>query len=226
MLNVVKSALCGRVGSPAAKKRFFGFMAVCLLLGTAFCFAEMQSPPDEMPGHQDEMQCSPGGMSGQQDGMQCPPDGMQQHQGRMRNMMGMKYEKDDVEKALGKIKMYLKLKEELELTDEQQKSLEQIKSDYLKDSIKRDAEIKIIGVDLAENLDKDVSDFEAARSNIKKISAIQLDSKLAAIDVNEKAHKVLTEKQKEKLLQIKKERKEKWAKEKKEKGKEKGKEKK
>lgn len=186
MLNAVKSALCGRVGSPAAKKIFFGFTVVCLMLGTALYSAEMDCPQGEMP---------------------CQQDGMQQPQGKMQNKTGMKYGKAGGEKELGKIKMYLKLKDKLELTDEQQKTLEQIQLDYKKDNIKRQADIKLICVDLKGVFSKDAPDFAAARSNIKKVSALQLDSKLAAIDVHEKAYKVLTAKQSKKYSELKKERK-------------------
>lgn len=172
-------------------------MVVCLMLGTVPVFAEMTCPMDGMKDK--------------------PKDGMMFGKG----MKGKKGKKGKEDCGLSNVERYLKLKEELELTDEQVKMLEKIKLDYEKDNIKREADIKIIRLDLIEDFCKDKPDFDAARAKVKKIFALYLESKLVTIDAREKGYNVLTEGQKEKDLQFKKERKGKWMKNKKDKKKDK-----
>jgi len=102
----------------------------------------------------------------------------------------------------------LKLRKELNLTDEQVKTLEKINMDYKKEEIKKQTDIKIIRLELAETLRQNKPDFAAVRSKVKQIAEIQLDLKLAMIDAIEKGFNVLTEEQHEKLNQLKKEQRE------------------
>ncbi|MDD5686677.1 MAG: Spy/CpxP family protein refolding chaperone [Elusimicrobia bacterium] len=120
--------------------------------------------------------------------------------------------KENNNEEIGNIKRYLSIKQKLNLTDEQVKALEKIVLDYTKETIKRNADIKLAGLDLREIVRQDKPDFSAARSKIKQVSSLQLDSKIAMIDAMEKGYNVLTKEQQEKLLQLKGERKEKMMK--------------
>ena len=104
--------------------------------------------------------------------------------------------------------MYLKSRQELNLTDEQVKTLEKIRNDFKRDAIKRQADTKLARMDLQETMRKEKPDFTSSRVKIKQISELQLATKLAMIDAMEKGFNTLTKEQQDKLLQLKKERKE------------------
>ena len=130
----------------------------------------------------------------------------------MKHEMGEKGEKEE---DVRNVKMYLKSRQELNLTDEQVKTLEKIRNDFKRDAIKRQADTKLARMDLQETMRKEKPDFTSSRVKIKQISELQLATKLAMIDAMEKGFNTLTKEQQDKLLQLKKERKENWKKNKK-----------
>jgi len=117
-------------------------------------------------------------------------------------------ERKERRKGIGKTGIYLKFRKELNLTDEQIKKLENINVDYEKNSIRKDADMKILRMDLGESLRKDKPNYAVVREKIKKISDIQLESKLKMIEAMEESEKVLTKEQHDKLLQLKESKKE------------------
>ncbi len=127
----------------------------------------------------------------------------------MRHEMGEKGEKEE---DVGNVKRYLNSRQELNLTDDQVKTLEKIRNDFKRDAIKRQADIKLARMDLREIIRQDKPDFTAAKSKTKQISELQLASKLAMIDAMEKGYNVLTKEQQEKLPQLRNERRGQWMK--------------
>ncbi|MFA5780474.1 MAG: Spy/CpxP family protein refolding chaperone [Elusimicrobiota bacterium] len=166
-------------------KRFLGLLVGFLMLGTGFVFAEMPCEKGMGPGKE-----------------------MKQEKGMMR-------EKGERDEDVGNVKMYLKIRQELNLTDEQVKTLEKIRNDFKRDAIKRQADMKLARLDLQETMRQEKPDFASSRAKIKQISELQLATKLAMIDAMEKGYNTLTKEQQDKLLQLKKERKENWKKNKK-----------
>ena len=122
----------------------------------------------------------------------------------MRHEMG---EKGEHGEDVGNVKRYLNFRQELNLTDEQVKTLEKIRNDFKRDAIKRQADTKLAHMDLRGIIKQDKPDFSAAKAKIKQISELQLASKLAMIDAMEKGFNTLTSEQQNKLLQIKRGRK-------------------
>jgi len=98
---------------------------------------------------------------------------------------------------------------ELKLSDDQMKAIETISSEHRKFRIKKEADIQLARIDLGEILRKG-NDFNAARTKVKEISAMQLDMKLAAIELREKIFNTLTKEQQEKLPKIKAAQRERW----------------
>jgi len=225
MLNAVKSALCG--------KKFLWLFAGCLVLGTTYIFAEPSC--DDMGGAPQLTEMSFGDTDGMPQLAEVPHDEIGEAP-QLAEMQGgepsdapqpqfaeksrgeeMKHEMgkgSGPHEDVGNIERYLDLHQELNLTPEQTKTLEKIRYDYKKDAIKREADMKILRLDLMEIIRQKSQDFSAAREKVKQISAQQLDSKLAMIDAMEKGYNTLTKEQQDKLLKLRKERKESWAKEK------------
>ncbi len=129
----------------------------------------------------------------------------------MKHEMGEKGEKEE---DVRNVKMYLKSRQELNLTDEQVKTLEKIRNDFKRDAIKRQADKKLACMDLKEIMRPEKPNFASSRAKVKQISELQLASKLAMIDAMEKGFNTLTKEQQEKFLQLKKEKKGNWKKDK------------
>ena len=102
---------------------------------------------------------------------------------------------------------------ELNISEEQKKTIENLTLEHKKFRIKKETEIKLARVDLVEILRRS-NDFDATRVKIKEISALQLELKLSAIDIREKIFNTLTKEQQDKLPKIRAERKEMWMKKK------------
>jgi len=134
------------------------------------------------------------------------PDGKPHRDG----MMGQRQEMSENEHGGGDMGEYVLPVNELNLTDEQKKNLEDIGLENRKFRIKREADIKLARIDLAEILRSDKPNFEAARAKVKEISGMQLELKLSTINTREKMFNVLTKEQQEKLPKIKAAREKKW----------------
>lgn len=122
--------------------------------------------------------------------MPCPncsghDDGMSDHGSMGMGMMGI-----------------LQFKKDLNLTAEQEQSIQNIRIAAAKDAIRRQADIKAARLDMMNAMRQDNPDFAAQRKFAKQISDLQLQQKLAMIDAMEKSYGVLTKDQKAKLPQM------------------------
>ncbi|OQA91681.1 MAG: periplasmic stress adaptor protein CpxP [Elusimicrobia bacterium ADurb.Bin231] len=102
--------------------------------------------------------------------------------------------------------MYLGMKEELGLSEEQIKTIESIGMEQRKSAVKRKSDIEIFRIELAELFRKEPPDFKAAKEKVKKISDVQLEMKISMIDSREKIYNVLTKEQREKLIKARQDR--------------------
>lgn len=159
-------------------KRFLWLLVGFLMLGTGFVFSEM--PCEKGHGNDKEM----------------------------KHEKGMMRENGSRDEDVGNVKRYLNSRQELNLTDDQVKTLEKIRNDFKRDAIKRQADMKLARMDLQETMRKEKPNFASSRAKIKQISELQLATKLAMIDAMEKGFNTLTSEQQDKLPQLKKERKE------------------
>lgn len=73
------------------------------------------------------------------------------------------------------------IKERLGLTDEQVEKFSKIRSDYLKESIKKQAEIKVAGVELLELLDQKKMDQAQIEKKLRQIETLKTDLALFRI---------------------------------------------
>ncbi|OGS19061.1 MAG: hypothetical protein A2219_03735 [Elusimicrobia bacterium RIFOXYA2_FULL_50_26] len=130
---------------------------------------------------------------------------------RGEGMSGMSMEMPDkcaaMSKGTGNIGKYMRMKDELGLTPEQETKFDQIVSEFQKNAIKQKADLKIAKIELRDALKKDAPDFAAAREKVKQITAIEEQMELSTIEMQEKGYAVLTSEQQQKLQQMKKTRK-------------------
>jgi hypothetical protein len=97
------------------------------------------------------------------------------------------------------ISRILMVREFLELNDEQVEELRTIRADLIRKLFKLTADIRIARLDSFNTLSERPVDFEQLRNNAKNVSQLRLQRKTSVIDAFEKASKVLSEEQKEKL---------------------------
>jgi Spy/CpxP family protein refolding chaperone len=93
----------------------------------------------------------------------------------------------------------LRYSQELQLTDEQIKSLQSLLSDYVRATIKHQADIRITQLDLSDILREENPDFEKARSLAKNISDLTLQIELSVLDSYKQGLLLLSGEQKGKL---------------------------
>jgi exonuclease VII large subunit len=97
------------------------------------------------------------------------------------------------------ISRILQVKEFLELSEEQVEELRTIRIELARKLIKLTADIRTTRFDSFNTLSNKPVNFEQLRNNAKNVSQLRLQRKTAVIDAFEKASKVLSEEQKEKL---------------------------
>jgi len=97
------------------------------------------------------------------------------------------------------ISRILMVKELLELNDEQIEELRTIRADLGRKLFKLTAEIRTARFDSLNTLSNKPVNFEQLRTNAKNVSQLRLQRKTAVIDAFEKASKILSDEQKEKL---------------------------
>ncbi|OGS47071.1 MAG: hypothetical protein A2539_08220 [Elusimicrobia bacterium RIFOXYD2_FULL_34_15] len=173
-------------------RKFLGLVVISLVFTATIAFCEQKT--GEKPMKDEKFR---------------GPNSSCEQKGDFKRGKEFKHDMGDRRAEIISIKRYIRLKEKLNLTDEQVGKLEKIGLDYEKDNIRREADMQILRIELGEIIRKDKPDFSAAREKIKKISELQLESKLKMIDCMEDGYNVLTKEQQNKLLQLKEERKEK-----------------
>ena len=111
--------------------------------------------------------------------------------GKMCGKMG------GMEEGMGccKKEFFLCCKEELNLTDDQVKALKTIKTNFMKEDIQKEADLKIAHMELQDLLQADKLDLPSVEKKIKAVSNMQADKKIAHIKAFEKAKEVLTPEQ-------------------------------
>jgi len=104
------------------------------------------------------------------------------------------------------IAMMLQNREKLGLSDDQVKKLEQLRTDFQKESIRRDADLRVAEMDLTGLLDAQPVDMVKVEAKVREIERLRADSRIARIRVIEKGKEQLTADQRKKLQELMAER--------------------
>lgn len=96
----------------------------------------------------------------------------------------------------------LMIKEALDLSDEQMHELRDIRTELARKLIKLTSDIRGARFDSFNTLTARPVNFEQLRASAKSVSQLRLQRKLGVIDAFEKASKVLSDGQKEKLSEF------------------------
>lgn len=127
----------------------------------------------------------------------------------MRSSIGMRYGVSGNKHRVGllikgmhggvSITKLLRFSQELQLNDDQVKALQALQSDYVRDTIRRQADIRLAQLDLSDLLRMENPDFEKARALVKKTADLRLEIELSVLNSYQQGLLVLSGEQKGKL---------------------------
>lgn len=100
------------------------------------------------------------------------------------------------------IAFMLRHREKLGLSAAQVKSLEQLRNDFQKESIRRDADLRVAEMDLDGLLGAEKIDMPKVEAKVREIERLRTDLRLARIRTIQKGKEVLTADQRKKLHEL------------------------
>src|SRR5262245_26613435 len=100
------------------------------------------------------------------------------------------------------IAFILRNREKLDLSAAQVKSLEQLRNDFQKESIRRDADLRVAEMDLNGFLVPDKIDMAKVEAKVREIERLRSELRLARIRTIQKGKEVLTADQRKKLQEL------------------------
>jgi Spy/CpxP family protein refolding chaperone len=95
----------------------------------------------------------------------------------------------------------LSRKDHLRLSPEQVKKLEQLRDQYQRQSIRNDADARIIELDIAALLDQPKVDVAKVEAKIREVEKLRADLRIARVRAIEQAKAVLTAEQRSKFYE-------------------------
>jgi DNA gyrase/topoisomerase IV subunit A len=100
------------------------------------------------------------------------------------------------------ISLMLRNREKLGLSDEQVRRMEQLRTDFEKESIRKEADLRVAEMDLETLLDAPNVEMGKAEAKVREIEKTRADLRIARIRAIEKAKALLTPDQRKKLQEI------------------------
>jgi hypothetical protein len=119
--------------------------------------------------------------------------------GRWGEYLGSGTEKSE-ERPL--IAFMLRNRDKLDLSAPQVKNLEQLRDDFQKESIRKDADLRVAEMDLNGLLNATKVDMAKAESKIRQIERLRGDLRIARVRTIEKGKELLTADQRKKLREL------------------------
>jgi Spy/CpxP family protein refolding chaperone len=117
--------------------------------------------------------------------------------GRLRERFGTKDSRED----RPMITLMLNQRDYLGLSPEQVKKLEQLRDTFQRQSIRNDADVRIVELDIAALLDSPTVDVAKVETKIREAEKLRAELRIARIRVIEQAKAVLTAEQRKKFLE-------------------------
>jgi uncharacterized membrane protein len=160
----------------------FGVLAFALMLGSPAYSAEGSKPsiPEELADAWERLQRA-----------------LQDWSGQFRERFSGRDSREDQPM----ISLILKYKDYLRLSGEQVKKLEQLRDNYQRQSIRTDADARIIDLDVATLLDKPSVDVQKVEQKIREVEKLRADLRIARVRAIEQAKALLTAEQRKKFYE-------------------------
>ena len=116
---------------------------------------------------------------------------------RFREHFGGAREQPEGERPL--ITYMLSRREDLNLSTEQVRSLERLRTDFERDAVKNEGDLRVAELDLQEILKSDSVDLKKAEAKIREIEKLRADLRIGRIRAIEQGKAVLTQEQRARL---------------------------
>jgi hypothetical protein len=100
------------------------------------------------------------------------------------------------------IAFMLRNREKLDLSAAQVKNLEQLRNDFQKESIRKDADLRVAEMDLSNLLNGEKADMAKVEAKVREIERLRGDLRIARIRTIEKGKEQLTADQRKKLQEL------------------------
>jgi hypothetical protein len=100
------------------------------------------------------------------------------------------------------IAFMLRNREKLDLSAAQVKNLEQLRNDFQKESIRKDADLRVAEMDLSNLLNGEKADMAKVEAKVREIERMRGDLRIARIRTIEKGKEQLTAEQRKKLQEL------------------------
>jgi Spy/CpxP family protein refolding chaperone len=100
------------------------------------------------------------------------------------------------------ISLMLSHREKLGLSADQVRQLERLRSDFEKESIRKDADLRIAEMDLESLLEGPTVDMTKAEAKVREIEKLRADLRIARMRTVEKGKEQLTAEQRQKLQEL------------------------
>ena len=100
------------------------------------------------------------------------------------------------------IAFMLRNREKLDLSAAQVKNLEQLRNDFQKESIRKDADLRVAEMDLTNLLNGEKTDMAKVEAKVREIERLRGDLRIARIRTIEKGKEQLTADQRKKLQEL------------------------
>ncbi len=100
------------------------------------------------------------------------------------------------------ISLLLRNREKIGLSEEQVKKLEQLRSDFEKETIRNEADIRIAEIDLNNLLQAPNADMGKIEAKVRDIERLRADLRIARIRAIEKGKALLSPDQRKKLQEV------------------------
>ena len=122
---------------------------------------------------------------------------LQEWSGQIRERFGARDSRED----RPMISLILKYKDYLRLTAEQVAKLEQLRDNYQRQSIRTDADSRIIDLDITTLLDKPNVEVPKVEQKIREVEKLRADLRIARVRAIEQAKALLTAEQRKKFYE-------------------------
>jgi hypothetical protein len=122
---------------------------------------------------------------------------MQEWGGQLRERFGARDSRED----RPMISLILKYKDYLRLTGEQVTKLEQLRDNYQRQSIRTEADTRIIDLDIAALLDKPNIEVPKVEQKIREVEKLKADLRIARVRAVEQAKALLTAEQRKRFYE-------------------------
>jgi Spy/CpxP family protein refolding chaperone len=100
------------------------------------------------------------------------------------------------------ISLMLRNRDKLGLSDDQVKKLEQLRSDFEKETVRNDADVRVAEIDLNNLLQAANVDLTKVEAKIRDIERLRADLRIARVRAVEKGKALLTAEQRKKLQEV------------------------